>query len=93
MEEKISQKQAIEINERLTRIETILTERLGGYPDMVTMVTNLCSEISGIKKDHVHLDERVSDMEEDHKWITRLVLGAVVLAIVAVVLSGKGGLP
>ena len=86
-------KQMGKVCDRLTKIETILEERLGGYPDMVSLVSSLCAEFSGMKKDQENLQRRIEDVEETHTWLSRLVLGAVVLALVALVLVGKGGLP
>lgn len=74
------------VNDRLTRIETILDERLGGYPNMVVLVTDLCAEVKTLKQGHKNLEERVENIEGSNTWLSRLVIGAVIMAILAVVL-------
>ena len=68
---------------------------LGGVKDDITeMKADLgkLDEKYVSKPEHKALDDRVVKVEGSHQWLTRMVIGAVVLAVVGLVLS-QGGLP
>jgi hypothetical protein len=84
MDDTTLQKWISKVDDRLTKIETILEERLGGYPDVVRVVTQLCTRLD----EH---ERRIEDLEGSQQWVSRLVMGAVITAIVALVLA-RGGM-
>ena len=84
MDDATLQKWISKVDDRLTRIETILEERLGGYPDVVQLVTRLCTRLDDY-------DRRIEDLEASQRWVVRMVMGAVITAIMALVLS-RGGM-
>ena len=87
---EINDKWISSVDNRLTKIETILEERLGGYPAMAQIVSDLCGLVAGMKKDCESLAERVEKLEGNNAWLARLVLGSVIMALMAVVLV-RGG--
>lgn len=50
-------------------------------PALVARIPVICNDIRSIK-------ESVQELKDNQKWVTRLIIGAVILALIGLVLKG-----
>ena len=72
------------VDSRLMNIETILEERLGGYPELAKLVIQTCKDVE-------HQDKRINNLEDDRTWMNRKIIAAFLAALVALLVAYRGG--
>ena len=73
---------------RFDRLEKDYIALRADYADIREQVFSLKSEKDVARIESTNLDKRLSSIEDTLKWLSRLIVGALVLALVAFVVSG-----